>query len=412
MKENLVLVGNGMAGMRTIEELLKLDPDRFSITVFGAEPHGNYNRIMLSPMLANEKTLKQIMLHDDRWYSKHGIDLQKGQRISSINRDEKVVVTEDGSITPYDKLILATGSSSFMLPIPGSDKAGVVGFRDIKDVEAMIGASEKYKNAVVIGGGLLGLEAANGLMKRGMDVTVVHIMDILMERQLDTPAANMLQKRLEDQGMKFLMASSTSEVLGDEHITGLKFKDGSVIDTDLLVMAVGIKPNVSLGQESGLSCERAILVNDMLQSEDPSIYVVGECAQHRGIAYGLVAPLFEQAAVAARHLAGLETEAYAGTITSTMLKVTGIDLFSAGIINSEEACDELIYRDLENQTYKKLIISDHILVGAVLYGDVLDGAWYFDLIQSEADISDIRDYLIFGQTMCLEIQAANRRQSA
>lgn len=412
MKEKLVLVGNGMAGMRTIEELLKLEPEKFSITVFGEEPYGNYNRIMLSPILANEKTLNQIMLHDDAWYSKHGIDFKKGQKITSINRKDKVVIAEDGTVASYDKLILATGSSSFILPIPGSEKSGVVGFRDVKDVDTMINASKKHKNAVVIGGGLLGLEAANGLMKRGMNVTVVHIMDTLMERQLDTSAAAMLQKNLEDKGLKFLMGSSTSEILGDKQITGLRFKDGSVIDTDLLVMAVGIKPNVSLGQEAGLGCERAILVNDNLQSQDPNIYVVGECAQHRGIAYGLVAPLFHQATVAAHHLAGLETEAYEGTVTSTMLKVTGIDLFSAGEINAKESSNELIYRDLENQTYKKLIISDDTLVGAVLYGDVLDGAWYFELIEEETCISDIRDHLIFGQKMCLEIQSSSQQKSA
>ncbi|HHI76717.1 MAG TPA: NAD(P)/FAD-dependent oxidoreductase, partial [Gammaproteobacteria bacterium] len=272
MKEKLVLVGNGMAGVRTLEELLKLDPERYEITVFGAEPYPNYNRIMLSPVLAGEKTVDDIILNDRAWYEENGIALHTGDAVVRIDRAGRKVLTEQGEEVPYDRLLLATGSNPFIIPVPGHDKKGVIGFRDIADVETMLEASKKYEKAVVIGGGLLGLEAANGLMKNGMDVTVVHLMDILMERQLDRPAAEMLKASLEERGMKFLMETQTSEILGDERVTGLKFADGSEIEADLVVMAVGIRPNIELAQAAGIHCERGIVVNDTMQTYDPKIY--------------------------------------------------------------------------------------------------------------------------------------------
>ena len=287
LKENLVLIGNGMAGVRTLEELLKLEPERYNITVFGEEPYGNYNRIMLSPVLASEKTIDEIMLNDEQWYIDNEITLHKGKKVEKIDRAKQLVIAEDGTSAHYDRLIIATGSLPFLLPLPGADKEGVIGFRDIKDVDTMLDTSRQYKKAVVIGGGLLGLEAANGLMKQGMDVTVVHIHDTLMERQLDRPAAKMLQQSLEERNMKFLMEHSSAEILGDERVTGLSFQNGTEVEADLLVMAVGIKPNIELGKSSGLHCERGIVVNDTMQTiTDPKIYAIGECVQHRGIAYG------------------------------------------------------------------------------------------------------------------------------
>ena len=397
MKQNLVLIGNGMSGIRTIEELLKLEPEKYNITVFGDEPYGNYNRIMLSPMLANEKTLKDIMLNDDSWYTQNNITFKKGNKVTEIDRIKKTVIAEDGTITPYDKLLIATGSKAFILPIPGAEKSGVIGFRDVKDVNTMVDAAKHHDKAVVIGGGLLGLEAANGLMKQGMDVTVVHIMDTLMERQLDKAAGKMLQKSLEDKGLKFLMERQTKEIIGDKHITGLKFTDGTTINADLLVMAVGIKPNFELGQSAGLHCERGIVVNDTMQTFDPNIYSVGECVQHRGATYGLVAPLFEQAKVAANHLAELGYARYEGTMTSTMLKVTGIDLFSAGDFHGDDETDELLFHDIANGTYKKLVLRDNIIVGVCLYGDTIDGTWYFQMMKDETNISDFRQTILFGQ---------------
>jgi nitrite reductase (NADH) large subunit len=397
MKQNLILIGNGMAGMRTIEELLKLDPEKYNITVFGDEPYGNYNRIMLSPILANEKTLEEIMLNEDTWYTEHGIRFEKGKRITAIHRTKKEVIAEDGTVVPYDKLLIATGSTSFMLPLPGAEKYGVIGFRDIQDVETMIEASEHYKNAVVIGGGLLGLEAANGLMKQGMNVTVVHLMDTLMERQLDKPSAQMLQTSLEEKGLTFLMEHQTKEILGNDRITGIRFTDGTEIKADLLVMAVGIKPNIELAQSAGLHCERGIIVSDTMLTFDPSIYAVGECVQHRGATYGLVAPLFEQAKVTANHLAEIGIARYEGTVTSTMLKVTGIDLFSAGDFHGDDGTHELLFHDVANGMYKKLVLRNNVIIGCCLYGDTIDGTWYFQMIKDGTDISDFRNTVLFGQ---------------
>lgn len=397
MKENLVLIGNGMAGVRTLEEVLKLEPEKYNITVFGEEPYGNYNRIMLSPVLANEKTIDEIMLNDEQWYIDNGVTLHKGKKVSEINRARREVITEDGTAAAYDRLIIATGSVPFMLPLPGVDKEGVVSFRDIADVDTMLDAAGKYQKAVVIGGGLLGLEAANGLMKQGMDVTVVHLMDSLMERQLDKPASGMLQESLEERGMKFLMEHASEEILGDERVTGLKFKDGSKVDADLLVMAVGIKPNFELAQQSGLYCERGLVVNDTLQTYDPRIYAVGECVQHRGIAYGLVAPLFEQGKVAANHLAEHGIGRYEGTVTSTKLKVTGIELFSAGDFIGDDESEEMTFQDVAGGSYKKLVLKDNKIIGAVLYGDTVDGTWYFQMMKDGTDISAFRNTVLFGQ---------------
>lgn len=396
-KQKLILIGNGMAGMRTIEEILKLEPEKYSITVFGEEPYGNYNRIMLSPILANEKTLEEVMLNDDEWYEQNNIRFEKGNRVADIDRINKKVIAEDGTEHAYDKLLIATGSTSFMLPLPGADKEGVIGFRDVKDVDVMLDAAKNHKKAVVIGGGLLGLEAANGLLKQGMDVTVVHIMDTLMERQLDEAAAKMLQESLEEKGLRFLMSHASEEILGDDRVTGLRFKDGSEVEADLLVMAVGIKPNFSLAESSGIHCERGIVVSDTMQTFDPNIYAVGECVQHRGTTYGLVAPLFEQAKVAANHLVELGYSRYEGTVTSTMLKVTGIHLFSAGDFLGDDETDELLFHDVANGTYKKLILRDNVIVGACLYGDTIDGTWYFQMMKDGTNISDFRDSILFGQ---------------
>ena len=397
MKERLVLVGNGMAGVRALEELLKLSPEAYDITVFGAEPYPNYNRIMLSPVLAGEKTIDEIILNSREWYESNGITLHTGDPVVEINRVSRKVVAESGLEVPYDRLLLATGSNPFIIPVPGSDLPGVIGFRDIADVDAMIAAAKTGKKAVVIGGGLLGLEAANGLHLNGMDVTVVHLLDILMERQLDKPAAEMLRQSLEEKGLKFLMEMQTAEVLGEDHVTGLRFANGEEIEADLVVMAVGIRPAMELAQKAGLYCERGVVVDDTMQTYDPRIYAVGECVQHRGQCYGLVAPLFEQAKVAANHLAKLGIARYEGSVTSTKLKVTGIDLFSAGEFNETEGDETLILQDLANDVYKKLVVRDNRIKGAVMYGDTMDGTWYFQLLREGTDISAFRSTILFGQ---------------
>jgi nitrite reductase [NAD(P)H] large subunit len=397
MKEKLVVIGNGMAGMRTVEELLKIAPEKYDITVFGAEPYGNYNRILLSPVLCGEKIIEEIMLNDLPWYEENNITLHKGVKVSDIDRKACTVTGDDGTVAEYDRLLLATGSDPFIIPVPGHGLPGVIGFRDIHDVDNMLEASKVKKHAVVIGGGLLGLEAANGLMKQGMDVTVVHLMDWLMERQMDDVSGEMLKNSLEEQGMKFMMKASTQEILGDGKVEKVKFADGTEVETDLVVMAVGIRPNIELGKQIGLHCERGIVVNDTLQTFDPKIYAIGECVQHRGLTYGLVAPLFEMAKVCANHLAEYGIGIYTGSVTSTKLKVTGIDLFSAGDFMGDVSTDDIVVRDATRGIYKKVVIKDDKIIGAVLYGDTIDGAWYFQLMREQTNVSDIRDQLLFGQ---------------
>jgi nitrite reductase (NADH) large subunit len=399
-KSKLVMVGNGMAGVRTIEELLKIAPELYDVTVFGAEPHPNYNRILLSPVLAGEQTLDEIVLNSWEWYKENNITLHAGKKVVEVDRVKRIVRSEDGTEVEYDRLLMCTGSNPFILPVPGKDLKGVIAYRDIADTNAMIDAAKKYKKAVVIGGGLLGLEAANGLMLRGMDVTVIHVMPWLMERQLDDVAGGLLRKSLEDRGLGFMMGAQTQELIPDKdgRVMALKFKDGKEIPADLVVMAVGIRPNVELAQSMRLHCDRGIVVNDTMQTvTDARIYSVGECAAHRGIAYGLVAPLFEQAKVAANHLAQFGIGRYQGSLTSTKLKVTGIDLFSAGNFMGGEGHEEIVMSDPFGGVYKKLVLKDDKLVGACLYGDTVDGSYYFKLLRDGKNVSDIRDKLMFGE---------------
>jgi nitrite reductase (NADH) large subunit len=398
MTQKLVLIGNGMAGVRTLEELLKLDEAaNYTISVFGEEPHPNYNRILLSPVLAGEQKFDDIILNSAEWYRDNNITLHTGDPVTRIDRVKQQVITAAGEQVDYDRLIIATGSQPFMLPLPGAELEGVLSFRDIEDVEKMLQAARQYKKAVVIGGGLLGLEAANGLMKQGMDVSVVHLMDSLMENQLDKPAAELLKASLEEKGLTFYLNKSTQEITGDARVSGLTFTDGEHIEADLVVMAVGIRPNISLAKEAGIHCERGIVVSDTMQTFDPSIYAIGECVQHRNQCYGLVAPLFEQAKVCANHLANLGYARYEGSVTSTKLKVTGIDLFSAGNFKGDEDSEDIIYRDPGAGVYKKLVIKDDKIDGAVLYGETIDGAWYFQLMRERTDISSMRENLLFGQ---------------
>ena len=400
-KQKLVVVGNGMAGIRALEELLKIAPDLYDVTVFGAEPHPNYNRILLSPVLAGEQTIDEIILNPLSWYAEHGITLHTGKKVAKVDRIKRIVVAEDGTEAAYDRLLLATGSNPFILPVPGKELQGVITYRDIADTEAMIEAAKSYRRAVVIGGGLLGLEAANGLMLRGMDVTVVHIMPWLMERQLDDAAGQLLQRSLEARGIRFEIGANTEALIADNsgRVMCVKFKDGREIPADLVVMAAGIRPNTTLAEAMGLHCSRGIVVSDTLQTmTDPRIYAVGECAAHRGIAYGLVAPLFEQGKVCATHLAEFGIGRYTGSTTSTKLKVTGIDLFSAGQFQGGDGFEQIVLNDPFGGVYKKLVIKDDKLVGACLYGDTVDGSWYFKLMREGRRIADIRDKLMFGES--------------
>ncbi|WLI87979.1 FAD-dependent oxidoreductase [Massilia sp. R2A-15] len=401
-RQSLVVIGNGMAGMRTVEELLKLAPDLYDITVFGAEPHGNYNRILLSPLLAGEKNVDDIMIHTRQWYAENCITLYAGDPVVHIDRRRRLVRSKSGREVWYDRLLLATGSSPFIVPVPGHKLEGVIGFRDIQDVDTMLAAARAGGNAVVIGGGLLGLEAANGLLRRGMQVTVVHMMDSLMNQQLDKPAALMLKTALEGKGLRFLLEAHTTEIVGRKRVSAVRFKDGSEIPADLVVMAAGVRPNFALAQEAGLHCERAIVVDDTLQTYDPRIYAVGECVQHRSATFGLVAPIWDQAKVCGAHLAQKGHRRYVHAATATKLKVTGVDLYSVGDFIGGEDSEDLVLRDPRRGIYKRLVLNGNRVAGAVLYGDVQDGPWYFDLIQKRTDISAMRNHLLFGEALCAQ----------
>ena len=398
MKEKLVVIGNGMAPGKMIDHLLELCPDKYDITIFNAEPRVNYNRIMLSPVLSGEKSYEDIITHDDAFYEKHNITLHKSQPVSEIDRDKQQVVSTHGVIAQYDKLVIATGSQPFIIPVPGKDLAGVLTYRDLDDVQAMLNACETCSKAVVIGGGLLGLEAAAGLHAQGMHTTVIHLMPSLMERQLDTAAGYLLEREIKHRGIEVLTSSNTKAIIGSDKVQGVLLDDGTELQADIVVMAVGIKPETRLAAAAQLDTGRGIIVNDSMQTSDPDIYALGECAEHRGCCYGLVAPLFEMAQTAAQHLADSQTQhLYTGSVTSTRLKVTGIDLFSAGDFDEQDGREEIVLRDASAGIYKRLILSQNKIIGAVLYGDTNDGPWYFDLLRQQEDISAQRDTLIFGQ---------------
>lgn len=387
-KKRLVLVGNGMAGVRAIEEILSISRDQFEITIFGSEPYPNYNRILLSKVLQGDTSVEDITLNDWDWYKENGITLYTGESITKIETGRKVVISDSGRTVRYDDLIVATGSNPFILPIPGADKEGVTAFRDIQDTEKMLLASKKYKKAAVIGGGLLGLEAARGLLNLGMDVSVIHIESYLMERQLDMTAGKMLQKELEAQGMNFLLEKHTESIIGNDRVEGLKFKDGSTLDVDIVVMAVGVRPNTSLAKESGIEVNRGIVVNDYMQTNIPHVYAVGECAEHNGIPYGLVAPLYEQGKVLAKHVCGIETAPYKGSVLSTQLKVSGVEVFSAGDFSEDDEKKALKVYDEQDGVYKKIVFRGNTIVGAVLFGDTQEGNRLFAMIRKQADVSD------------------------
>lgn len=410
-KERLVVIGNGMAGCRAVEEVLKRDPDRYEVVIFGAEPRVNYDRIMLSPVLAGEKTFEQIVINDVAWYRANDISLHAGRAVVRIDRQARKVVAEDGLEVAYDKLILAVGSDPVRLPLPGADLDGVVTFRDLDDVQAMTAAAEKGGAAVVIGGGLLGLEAAYGLSRRGMKATVVHLMDVLMERQLDESAGYLLREALAARGVETLLEAQSEAILGEGgRVSGLKLKDGRTIPCDLLVMAVGIRPNTRLAADAGLNIARGVVVDDQMRTSDPAVFAIGECAEHRGIAYGLVAPIWEMCRTLGDVLTG-RGGAYEGSLLQTRLKVSGVDVFSAGRYAGGPGCEDVVFRDAGRGVYKRVVLENGRIAGAVLFGDAADGGWYFDLMKRGEDVSDVRDTLIFGQQITEALRGVDPKQA-
>lgn len=396
-KRKLVIIGNGMAPGRALERLFETAPDLYDITIFNAEPRVNYDRIMLSPVLSGEKTYDDIIIHGDHWYIEHGVTLYKGVKIAAIDRVAKTVTSETGITERYDQLIIATGSVPFILPVPGADRPGVVSYRDLDDVQAMMLAARAGGKAVVIGGGLLGLEAAAGLHAQGMDVSVLHLMPHLMERQLDSAAGYLLQRELESRGIAVRCKANTHEILGDPRVTGVRLDDGTVIPANLVVMAVGIRPNGGLAKAAGLEVNRGIVVTPDMRTSDPDIFALGECAEASGQVFGLVAPLYEMANVVARQLTGEADAAFSPAATATKLKVTGIDLYSAGDFADGKDREEIVLRDPAAGLYRRLVLKDDRVIGAVMYGETGDGPWFFDLIKRGTDIAEMRQTLIFGQ---------------
>ncbi|UOQ48069.1 nitrite reductase large subunit NirB [Gracilibacillus caseinilyticus] len=386
-KQKLVLIGNGMAGLKTIEHLLQENTSLYEMTIFGSEPYTNYSRIMLSSVLQGDITFDDITIHDWKWYEENEITLYPNETVLEINRKEQFVYTDKNRKVNYDRLIIATGSNPFILPLPGANKEGVMAFRTIDDCKQMIEASKKYKKAAVIGGGLLGLEAARGLLNLGMEVDVIHLADQLLNNQLDQTAGIMLKKELEVQGMQFLLGKDTAEIYGDARAEGLRFKDGTSIEADLVIMAVGIKPNISLAKETGLEINRGIVVDQYLQTNDEHIYAVGECAEHNGIVYGLVKPLYEQADILAKQLTK-KAGVYQGSTVYTQLKISGIDLFSVGQIKDTEQTKSIFGYDEINGTYQKVLFEQDKAVGAVLYGDTSLSGSLLDIIWKRKYIPD------------------------
>lgn len=393
---DLIVVGNGMAPSRALEKLNELNPDAYNVTIFNAEPRVSYNRVMLSPVLSGEEDFEKTIIHGDDWYFKHNFILYRGCPVTEIDREAKIVKAVNGIAEPYDKLLIATGSSPIKLPVPGNDKKGVLSYRDLDDVKAMLAAAETRRQAVVIGGGLLGLEAAAGLRNRGMEVTVVHRNPTLMDRQLDDTAGHLLQRAIESLGIRVLTGRNTKAITGDEHVEGVLFRDGSSIQADLVVMAVGIRPSVWLAENAGLQINRGIVVDRHMRTSDPDILAIGECAEFEGAVYGLLAPLYEMANVAAATLLGDEEQHFENRVTAAQLKVTGIDLYSAGDFADGDNREEIVLRDPNQGVYRRLVIEENRLVGTVLYGDTSSMGWYYQMIKDNTDISGIRDYMIFG----------------
>ncbi len=395
MKQNLIVIGAGMASGRALEQLFAAAPDAYDVTLFNAEPRGNYDRIMLSPVLAGDKTYEDIIIHDSQWYADNNVTCRFGEKIVAIDRVVKTVTADNGDVLPYDKLVFGTGSNPFIIPLPGHDLDGVIAYRDLEDTQLMM-AKGKGDKVVVIGGGLLGLEAAAGMAAHGVDVTVVHIMGHLMERQLDEAAGYLLKKSLEEKGITVLCGANSKEIKGtDGKVSALMLDDGTELPCDLLVMAVGIRPNIALATEAGLATGRGIHVDDQMLTSDENILGVGECVEHDGAVFGLVAPLYDQAKVVAKTLLGEEAKFTQKTL-STKLKVTGCDLFSAGDFAEGPGREDIVFRDPARGVYKRLVIEGDKIIGAVMYGDTADGSWFFQMIKDGTEISDMRETLIFG----------------
>ncbi len=405
MSETLVVVGNGMAAARLVDELTKVALGRYAIAVIGDEPRLAYNRVLLSSVLAGETASHDIELRPASWWGDRGVTLKYGCVATEIDVGRRELKIANEESIGFSRLVLATGSMPLRLNVPGADLAGVHTFRDSRDVDMLLTLAAQKRRVVVVGGGLLGLEAAYGLSKAGSSVTLLHLMDRLMERQLDAPAAELLKSLVERKGVRVLLNANTARLHGETRVEGIELSDGRRIDADAVVFAAGIRPNIALAKEAGIAVNRGVVVDDVMQTSAPDIFALGECAEHRGICYGLVEPAYEQARVLARHLAG-RTAAYSGSVVATNLKVSGVSVFSAGDFMGADGSEAIVLNDVRHGTYKKLVISDGRLIGAVLVGDVGDALWYLELIRSGEPIARIRNRMMFGRLLALPSEAA------
>ncbi|QIO99312.2 FAD-dependent oxidoreductase [Bradyrhizobium symbiodeficiens] len=394
-----------MAAARLVDELAKTSLGRYAVAVIGEEPRLAYNRVLLSSVLAGETGSHEIELRPADWWRHRGVTVRYGYRVTEIDTGRRELKIEGEESMEYSKLVIATGSTPLRLNLPGADLAGVHTFRDTRDVDLLLTLAAAKKRVVVVGGGLLGLEAAYGLAKAGAPVTLLHLMDRLMERQLDGPAAGLLKTLVERKGIRILLNASTARIHGDGHVEAVELADGSRIEADAVIFAAGIKPNVALAKEAGIAVNRGVVVNDLMQTSSPDIFALGECAEHRGTCYGLVEPAYEQARVLARHLAG-KPAAYQGSVVSTNLKVSGVSVFSAGDFMGGEGSESLVLTDRRRGTYKKLVIADGRLTGAVLIGDTVDALWYLELIRNRDKVAAIRTDMMFGRALALPSKAA------
>lgn len=405
MSESLVIVGNGMAAARLVDELTKVALGRYAIAVIGEEPRLAYNRVLLSSVLAGETTTQDIELRPASWWSARGVTLKYGCRATEVDVGRRELKIDGDESVPFSKLVLTTGSSALRLNVPGADLAGVHTFRDSRDVDLLLTLAAQRKRVVVVGGGLLGLEAAYGLAKAGSPVTLIHLMDRLMERQLDAPAAALLKSLVERKGIEILLNANTAQIDGETRVEGVELVDGRRIDADAVIFAAGIRPNTTLAREAGIAVNRGIVVDDHLQTGAADIFAIGECAEHRGICYGLVEPAYEQGRVLAQHLAG-RNASYNGSIVATNLKVSGVSVFSAGDFMGGEGSEALVLSDIDHGTYKKLVVTDGKLTGAVLIGDTADALWYLELIRTRQPTQRIRSDMMFGRSLALRSEAA------
>ena len=405
MSEPLVIVGNGMAAARLVDQLAKAALGRYAIAVIGDEPRLAYNRVLLSSVLAGETASHEIELRPADWWRERGVTLKYGCTVTEIDLGRRELKIPNEESIEFSKLVLATGSTPLRLKVPGAELAGVYTFRDSRHVDLLLTLGLARKRVVVVGGGLLGLEAAYGLAKAGAPVTLIHLMDRLMERQLDARAAALLKLLVESKGIEVLLNANTARILGESRVAGVELTDGRRIDADAVIFAAGIRPNTSLARDAGIPVNRGVLVDDHLQTGAPDVFALGECAEHRGICYGLVEPAYDQARVLAQHLAG-RTAAYAGSVVATNLKVSGVSVFSAGDFMGPAGTDEIVLSDERRGTYKKLVISDGRLIGSVLVGDVADALWYLELIRNRASVARIRKDMMFGRSTAMPAEAA------